>query len=647
VTTDCAVCAEGYGNAIGYECVQCKPGFKAILYSVFSTVVAISVLLAYFLMTNLSGCADGEEACSICKRGCKSGGIMHSLWSKLAGLSWGKLRIPLVSYQIVTQYIDITGLPLPSIYRNFLSWADVLNLNLGWLLSVGCARRVDFYQQLLIITLSPIAASIVLTCSYCWVSSKLKRLIKPHTAAQLHVPLSERATVSTIAADSAMSVAAQGTTDHLTSVSANEPDDISESVSTANTVPKPSKEIEEEIEKLKTAQAKHYQVFLIMTFLIYSTVSTAVFQTFACDTIDEIADVKRSYLRADYSIQCDTAKHTGYRVYAGIMIAVYPVGIPWLYYRLLRRNKNEHKQAKQCTVQHEIAPILVARRCERLRAISAAVCGALTTLKMTLEQVTMCVCKQSAPQAAAAAAAQPPKSNIAVYSDSRDKDGNSHLKLTKFLWKSYKPTLYYWEVVECMRRLLLTGLVVFIVPGTSAQAAISCVMAVLSMVLVLCVQPHADLADAHIYTVGALITFLSMFLSLALKVNIRTETDFNQDAFAVVLVVMNVAMLLAAIVQIRLVMKRAFLQKESSSTSLVTDTVAATAPGCVDSVWPAVVRAVNAAGRALRCKSGCCPSCYCTGIETSTTAAATAAAIAADKKSADGSQSLLAPVNNV
>jgi hypothetical protein len=31
---------------------------------------------------------------------------------------------------------------------------------------------------------------------------------------------------------------------------------------------------------------------------------------------------------------------------------------------------------------------------------------------------------------------------------------------TRFLWKPYKPPLYYWEVIECCRRLLLTGFMV-------------------------------------------------------------------------------------------------------------------------------------------------------------------------------------------
>jgi len=42
-------------------------------------------------------------------------------------------------------------------------------------------------------------------------------------------------------------------------------------------------------------------------------------QTFACD---EEAVEGESYLRADYSLSCNTSKHTWYKAYAGIMLVV-------------------------------------------------------------------------------------------------------------------------------------------------------------------------------------------------------------------------------------------------------------------------------------------------------------------------------------
>ena len=44
---------------------------------------------------------------------------------------------------------------------------------------------------------------------------------------------------------------------------------------------------------------------------------------------------------------------------------------------------------------------------------------------------------------------------------------------TSCLWKPYKPSVFYYEVVECGRRLMLTGVMVFIYPNTTAQIAVT------------------------------------------------------------------------------------------------------------------------------------------------------------------------------
>lgn len=74
-----------------------------------------------------------------------------------------------------------------------------------------------------------------------------------------------------------------------------------------------------------------HQTALLLTFLVYSSVSSLVFQTFACETLDDGIE----YLRADYRIQCTDFKHQAFKAYAGIMVVVYPVGILLLYAVLL------------------------------------------------------------------------------------------------------------------------------------------------------------------------------------------------------------------------------------------------------------------------------------------------------------------------
>jgi hypothetical protein len=385
-------------------------------------VLVAFALLIWHVVIELLGLGDGQDAITDI--------AAFDTMKKLAALPWDKLRIPVIAFQIVTQFISITGQPLPNIYRKFLSWTDVFNLNLGWLLSLGCLIQINFYQKLLITTPGPFVAAAALMCT--------------HTAVRY------KNQVQAITEYSSQQVAAPTRTS-----------------------------------RLEKALAKHYLVFLAMTFLIYSTVSTTVFQTFACDRIDEDINtaVTTRYLRADYSIQCDTHEHNMYKAYAAVMIIIYPLGIPALYTWLLWSNKHKLGSKNDASV----------RMLNRHRDVS--------------------------------------------------------LRPTRFLWKTYTPQMYYWEVIECMRRLLLTGAIVFIKPGTRAQVTVACILANVSMITAVYCRPHADTLDGRIYTVGAMIIFLSMFLSLAMKTDNNNETKDSQNAFAVLLIVLNVIMIGAAVVQ--------------------------------------------------------------------------------------------------
>lgn len=41
--------------------------------------------------------------------------------------------------------------------------------------------------------------------------------------------------------------------------------------------------------------------------------------------------------------------------------------------------------------------------------------------------------------------------------------------LFRFLWGTYRPSVYWYECWECVRKLLLTGLLVYFKEGTPTQ----------------------------------------------------------------------------------------------------------------------------------------------------------------------------------
>lgn len=312
----------------------------------------------------------------------------------------------------------------PGAYGRFLDGiSSIVGFDLGWVLSVGCIVNADFHDRLLLSTLGPIIALVLLVVTYRVAARRLRRGSSRNTLANI--------------------------------------------------------------------RRKHVSVALLVTFLVYSSVSSTVFRMFACEVLDD----SKEYLRADYTIECDSPKHEALQVYAALTILVYPVGIPVLYGVLLFRNRE--------------------------------------VLKYENPQLT-------------------------------------HLKAMEDLWKPYKPGRFYYELVECARRIALTGVVVFIYPNTAGQVATTLVLAFLFVMISESLAPYACNQDAWIARVGHMVVFLSMFQALLIKVDVSDEQSDSQEVFGGVLLAANVCMVVAVVVETAIVTHSVLGQR---STASLEDTV--------------------------------------------------------------------------
>ncbi len=88
------------------------------------------------------------------------------------------------------------------------------------------------------------------------------------------------------------------------------------------------------------SRSQHLYLFLLLTFLVLVQTSTTIFQFFQCQDFPEVENGTESYLRRDYSVSCLSMRYKSMRVFAVIMIAVYPVGIPLLYFTLVHRHRD-------------------------------------------------------------------------------------------------------------------------------------------------------------------------------------------------------------------------------------------------------------------------------------------------------------------
>lgn len=219
------------------------------------------------------------------------------------------------------------------------------------------------------------------------------------------------------------------------------------------------------------ARSRLLSATLFFLFFVYSSVSYKIFQTFLCDPLDD----GNVYLQADYSLTCSTKRHRAYTIYAGLMIIVYPIGIPAFFGWWLVRNRTYLKKS--------------------------------------------------------------------------DRQTEVHLQPFAGIWGTYKPSRYYYEVVEYSRRLVLTMASVFLVPNSVNQIAVVLSLAVAFVFLSESMSPFEKSVDMSLYRWGNGVVLASMYVALLLKANESNDKSSLLSVFGGVLITANVAMIAAVVVQ--------------------------------------------------------------------------------------------------
>ena len=285
-------------------------------------------------------------------------------------------------------------------YEAFLRYVDVFNLNISWILSVGCLFETNFYHSLLVSTMGPL---VIAGC-----------VLASHSVSCRRCPAQDR-------------------------------------------------------EARAKIDGRHASVLFWMSLLVYATASSSVFRTFICDYLD----TGSSFLRSDHSLECYTTTHKIFIAYACVMVAVFPLGIPFCYAFVLHRNRASLK------------------------------------VGVSFEANT---------------------TNIASFRE---------------LWEPYRPQVYFYEVVECLRRVVLSGIVVFIFPNTVGQVATSLLLAIFMAAVFMVVNPYVSRWHTWLARISHAVVILSLFVALLQKVDDVNDDMSSQHVFACVLVATNCGLILA------------------------------------------------------------------------------------------------------
>ena len=103
------------------------------------------------------------------------------------------------------------------------------------------------------------------------------------------------------------------------------------------------------------------------------------------------------------------------------------------------------------------------------------------------------------------------------------------------------------QVVECFRRIMLTGVIVFIFPGDAAQIAVTIIISFVFFVVSEAVGAYESVLEIWLSRAGHVVLFFSFFAALLYKVDVSNEREASQEALGIILVVVHVVLVLSVL----------------------------------------------------------------------------------------------------
>ena len=262
------------------------------------------------------------------------------------------------------------------------------------------------------------------------------------------------------------------------------------------------------------------QLTASLIFLMYPSITTTTFTAFVPRTFDDPAAAGNGtrFLAADLSIGYDDPVHSYYQIYAAVMILVWPLGVPlhtlWMFFR----NRRGVTALANAQARQEHTSEL--ERLKRFGTMKAALTPALQAL-------------QARPQPLAPKA----RSSSFVGRQQRESSTERAMKVMRDpLWiterlKQYEPRVFYFDLIECVRKLCLVGLSVFFEKGSSQNLAFGVLVTSTFLCLTVRLSPYVLVSDDLLAIVAQAALLLTLCLAIMLK-SARDLAVYRPEALA-------------------------------------------------------------------------------------------------------------------
>jgi hypothetical protein len=121
----------------------------------------------------------------------------------------------------------------------------------------------------------------------------------------------------------------------------------------------------------------------------------------------------------------------------------------------------------------------------------------------------------------------------------RGREADESLSSISFLWDNYHRRCWWFEVFECVRRLSLTGMLVFVEPGSAKQLVIAILLAIASVTVYSNVRPFIKQSDNTLAILSQWAIFFTLFGALLIKAEFRERNGTEEKNFGLILMLIN------------------------------------------------------------------------------------------------------------
>ena len=274
---------------------------------------------------------------------------------------------------------------------------------------------------------------------------------------------------------------------------------------------------------------------------------------------DDDFDENKQYLKYDYSLSCTAPEYLyGWKIFAWFMVCVYPVGIPCTYLFLVYRSRpylnpepwfivadvEKDGEFSEVEITEEMKELAKMARQLRDKASVYRIKGQVAhnqemesasdkrgelaqshrILRRALSIRDHTILTEDWEVSMPIAAATGRRLDLSAACLEQElikqhREANPRVAHLNFLVRAYEPRFYFWESVECVRRLALTGLLVFFGSGIQ-QIVVASFIALASLYLYSQYRPYKDDALDTLASVAQLMIFIEVFVALLLRADI-------------------------------------------------------------------------------------------------------------------------------